>query len=76
METVCWALLLKGKRLAGDISFGRFGHQPSIQAIGNALRHARRYGLVKSKVVGPGNRSIWWLTDKGLKAAINPFDPH
>jgi hypothetical protein len=76
METICWVLRPQGWRTNDDILFSRFAHRPSNQAIGNALRHARRYGFVKSRIVGPGNRSEWRITDAGRKAARNPFNPH
>lgn len=70
MAEVCWCLIGKSQ---GDIHPGYYP-APSVQAISNALRHARRYGYVRSKVVGPGNRSRWFLTDRGLKVARNPSD--
>ena len=54
---------LRGKQLAGEIKIGG-----SVQAVSNALRHGRRWGWIESKIVGPGNRSIWWITDAGRKA--------
>lgn len=41
----------------------------SIQAVSNALRHARRYGWVRSALQGhSGNTSIWYATEEGRKA--------
>lgn len=75
MEEICWQLLGRSQgMLAGDIPFGRFYPGPSIQAVSNALRHGRRHGYIRSKLVGPGNRSRWFLTEAGRKVARNPAD--
>ena len=66
VEDVCRAL--RGKQLAGEIKISG-----SVQAVSNALRHGRRWGLIVSEIVGPGNRSIWWLSDAGRKAVADSF---
>jgi len=56
IEDACRELRGKDWTLAGSI-----GGRASVQAVSNALRHGRRHRLIESKVVGPGNRSMWRL---------------
>ncbi len=65
IDDACRALKGRDWTLAGDIP-GR----ASVQAIGNALRHGRRYGLIESKIVGPGNRSMWRLCRNEQKGNV------